>query len=874
MEKLDNTICAQHGYRGSALILAVVLTSLLAVVGVLFIMMARVDTIATSAVSENRELNFAVDSVIAQINEQLVLDVPGVAGQEYYDYPDQYNTWLANLEPYKSGTNYFWSQISDITGALAGRSRNVQIKVISESDKIVDSNQPATIADADGDGVGDSIWVKLPNITSGKGKPIYAAVRIIDNSAMLNVNTGFKFDPASPVKADIDGHTQLQINVKALAGKPSLPATIADETALLLARANYSQVLAPDLDAYESRVIWNFLGIIDPNRPFTPFDLSDELELRFRYLLNHTGIDTRLENWGRFRDNTISTPVTSGGQDLDNWFKRVNADGSLDPNYAYRHITTTNNMDRIINPQGGRMVNVNNANMEDLYSEIYAALLSANPNLSDADIQAIRMTVNITDYIDDDSQVTVYSTASSDWYGFERPCIYISELACMSVRDQFGIPHTSYAIELFKPYFEDNDPPSGEWQLAIDYPVGTDVNIPITWSGTRRFHVILVQDSATPLPVSFSDPQEPIDTKTLYNYNSSSYARTPQVPANGFVFDINDTTIYLQRRVSSQRGTVWIPIDSIKIPPRLVPNINNPTDTLPHTFQRDISKHKCIRRLWDTTGQITNPTLGSTNGYIDSDTRTVQAHPANQPLTDIGELGMILRTGGYNMSLGATADDLLINLQDPNFANLFQYLTVIDPWEYLRSLSETRVKGRININTAPWFVIAQLPWDTPEIARAIVAYRDKLPLLDVNGNLITNYAVRRTATGIQKPLREDPGFASIGELATVVNSGDNLPINRNFSMRYYSLDRADQLGFPDLTPGDDSWDDFEERDLIFSRISNLVTVRSDIFTAYILVRLGLDGPQKRVIAILDRSLVKSPSDNVRVLAVHLVPDPR
>ncbi|MHC4596560.1 MAG: hypothetical protein ACYS19_16660 [Planctomycetota bacterium] len=49
---------------GSALILAVVLTSLLAIVGVLFVMVARVDRIATSAISENKEMNFAVGSRI------------------------------------------------------------------------------------------------------------------------------------------------------------------------------------------------------------------------------------------------------------------------------------------------------------------------------------------------------------------------------------------------------------------------------------------------------------------------------------------------------------------------------------------------------------------------------------------------------------------------------------------------------------------------------------------------------------------------------------------------------------------------------------------------------------------------------------------
>jgi hypothetical protein len=113
------------------------------------------------------------------------------------------------------------------------------------------------------------------------------------------------------------------------------------------------------------------------------------------------------------------------------------------------------------------------------------------------------------------------------------------------------------------------------------------------------------------------------------------------------------------------------------------------------------------------------------------------------------------------------------------------------------------------------------------------------------------------------------GFESIGELMQVNEMG------------YYANDAneiGDLAGFPDLTPGgstaDGAEDDFEERDVIFARISDLVTVRSDVFTAYILVRLGVDGPQKRAIAIFDRSDVYSADDNVRIIALHPVPDPR
>ncbi|MHC5101275.1 MAG: hypothetical protein ACYSOG_05515, partial [Planctomycetota bacterium] len=69
-------------------------------------------------------------------------------------------------------------------------------------------------------------------------------------------------------------------------------------------------------------------------------------------------------------------------------------------------------------------------------------------------------------------------------------------------------------------------------------------------------------------------------------------------------------------------------------------------------------------------------------------------------------------------------------------------------------------------------------------------------------------------------------------------------------------------------------DDVEERDWILSHLSNKFTVRSDVFTAYILVRLGEAGPQRRMIGIFDRSQVWSKNDRPKLVALHPVPDPR
>ena len=131
METARKNILNRSPRDGSALILTVVLTSLLAIIGVLFVMVSRVDKMATSAISENKSLNLAVETVVAKISQELVLDVPGMIDpnsladpnslpaliEEYYDYPDVNNLWLASLEPYESGGNYYWRQISQLYSA-------------------------------------------------------------------------------------------------------------------------------------------------------------------------------------------------------------------------------------------------------------------------------------------------------------------------------------------------------------------------------------------------------------------------------------------------------------------------------------------------------------------------------------------------------------------------------------------------------------------------------------------------------------------------------------------------------------------------------------------------------------------------------------
>jgi hypothetical protein len=891
--------------RGSALILTVVLTSLLAIVGVLFLMATRIDKMASSATSDGRELAFAVDTILAQINEDLVEDVPGVgSSQEYYEYPDAANAWLAELEPYAktSATDpnqnaYCWRQISNIGGALSAGTRDVNIATVGERDPIIlDPNNgkiadAKNYADADGDGVSDAKWFVLPGEMSSKGRPIYVAVRIVDNGGMLNVNTGYApgnvLDPNSADTSRVDGSTPLQVNVLTLTHAPGVAPTAADAQGLRECRMNYvSNPPESTLAEYERRVIWRYLDTLrqDPNYAFTPFDTSDELELRYRFLLDHqNGANTRVEAWAGATFRGIWVPRERPGE-LGDWYLRVAADGlpgttaALDSKYAYRHVVTTYNMDRIITPAlptltgavlPRRMLNVNVNNDAFLLRDVIRAVLE-QATRTDMGDKATQITVNLLDYIDDDDSVTVMpGPLTSSFYGFERPCVYISEVACRRMLDPgTGYPHTSYAIELFKPYFEDSDPRASEWRLRIRQADG-ERQYPLAWTGhgTRRFQVLLTDDPAAPLgsTITFkpdeSDDGEPVDPQPVYRYSRTDYDNQPQVlPDDNKLEFGEDDVIWLERRVAASD---WQAVDhSIPLPASLFA-----PDNRPHSIQRNIADDMCVWRQW-TADAVASSSLGLRPPQdLTNDPNTfpllppLQAHPANKGLTNIGELGKIFLRNVYNLSSDMAVTDVMVDLQNPIYAELFNYLTVINPDRYQGAAdpnqqtvfdpnrpAETRVMGRININTAPSFVLAQLPW----MRYSAAGSTDALALQRARA------IVARRNGGVP--------YKSIGELMQVQEMRS---LGSDGAADLY----ADPTRGPDLTR-DNALDDFEERDLLFTRISNLVTVRSDAFTAYILVRIGTNGPQRRVVAVLDRSRVNHLGDRVRIVAEQLVPDPR
>lgn len=148
--------------------------------------------------------------------------------------------------------------------------------------------------------------------------------------------------------------------------------------------------------------------------------------------------------------------------------------------------------------------------------------------------------------------------------------------------------------------------------------------------------------------------------------------------------------------------------------------------------------------------------------------------------------------------------------------------------------SERILCGMINVNTAPTSVLQTLPYLSDaslQVAEGIVVFRDTVAGFQSIGKLLE--------------------FRSFGPSANISVLAD--PIGP------YANNTA---GAPDFS-NDTVPDDLEEDTLLFQRISNLVTLRSDVFTAYVLLQgrkkdsggNWVPAVQKRFVVTIDRSNV-------------------
>ena len=985
MELKQTKLKLTDSRRGSALIMVVVLTVLLAVIGVLFVMASRIDEMATSSTVYDHELDHAVDSVVELISQRLQADITGalteletgLSGRRvYFDYPgtdeQRGDNWLSTVDPESLGDNgtpgdytdddYVWRQVSDLTGdiRLAG---GIGTGLFAEIYQPGDANDLVP-ADADADGVTDSLWVRLPDVTTGRGKPVFAAVRIVDNCGMLNLNVAHTLLPGS------EGRYLSEIDYERFLRGTDLRF---NRDAIRRARQSGPRPLPPFIDppdVYHRNAI---MHIESPDPNYILFDISDELEIRNRFLLTSL-FKARFERLdvanftldaGGGRYGSLQIPVEPGIADyfdwpatnypythFDKWKWRLDpknfddtsgayVDAVVDYQYKYdrRHVCTFYSFDRnlrlgyypILEPlletlsqaeadlvkkvlgpapvavnTNYRSLNYPTYNNVETRMQILKLLYAfrayylekyPSKDFKDAARRAAQIVANMIDYVDDNNPATqgpffdpVYGGQTNDnptyidrnviWqliydvsgididvatqydfglgvdddptdpgypanrevvYGYERQP-FISEI----VRYDPGGGTIYYAIELCNPYVNPNGAINLDgWQIkvaSVAYPLASGVMIqgmlevdPASIAGGSRVlgRAVIVSD------VQIVNPLPPV----------------PVTQVNGMQIN-TDEIVELQRPDPARPGE-FITVD--KTEASQANYINGVGEWL--VSKRDDTKWRFTNvGLHQESNQDTDQTLGRANNIDlsgDGYQMPVPNDIDNVPIGTLHDFEMVLAVGNeksndpnftaktvteyVDMALdeGDVRTDIAPVQTNPRIAPVY-------PLDYVCFVGrpEGTLPGRINVNTATREVIRAaippdagiFPDDYEALAANIVQYRD---------------------TGL-------PFGSTLQRITDLVNVS---------GFKQFTTD-PNGVGDPEMRG------DFEERDWILSRVANKLTVRSDVFTAYILVRLGHDGPERRMIAIFDRSNVYQPTDprvvpeKPRIIALHPVPDPR
>jgi hypothetical protein len=200
------------------------------------------------------------------------------------------------------------------------------------------------------------------------------------------------------------------------------------------------------------------------------------------------------------------------------------------------------------------------------------------------------------------------------------------------------------------------------------------------------------------------------------------------------------------------------------------------------------------------------------------------------------------------------------------------------------------VHGRININTANWRVLATLPlFDNPsinqaaanELARAIIYYRD------VDDGTVSGTLHPHGAFQSIEELNNVPVTGTSNPTATTTLTASGTTFRTAFGQYLGTFPvpgphgsnidgDLSNLGAANSATPDGVYGDFENQNLALNRISNLITTRSDSFTAYVIVQgwrnVGTTSPtlvvQRRGAFIIDRSTI-TPANNTQPANVNV-----
>jgi len=883
-----------RGRRGSVILMTVGLLVIIGMLGVTFLVVAHMDARQTRALAAKAPADPVAGGIVQQLRQKLLEDLyidntDGPYGAytgstnadkwaQFVDYPsDGIDRWLADsaLEIINASACKF-SHISELNESLT-QPAGVMFAWDGSDNKWLASLPGREGADTDGDGWADAVLYDT-NVTNAEGDKYYAAVRVIDLGGLICVNTAAEpNNPADPNKA----------------AKPTAPVNIDLRSFLggalydTLHGARCNGADPDDLGLLATRAAGKLL---QPDSPYLPFGIGDEMFLRWAQPLATAPPTAAGRLFALYEPYRLNPPIADQG----------------------RRLLTTFNCSRILvrrpDSAGGwtrRLLLEQTTALDDsavrqrLYEQLFVLLGNAKKKI------AAHFVANLWAYISsaparDNAfafQPNIPGTSNPESftvYGLvEQPVI--SEAYAYSLADSnAGAPPLAgddgyaYAIEIYNP---------------------TEKNIELAYdSGNSKGYKLKIGTDEYEFPNITLAPRQ---RAVVYNVGGKVVEGASRRPAlaGDFGFDgianasewasldfSDGRSVRLVRIVDSET----IPIDRVSgsdfgydISDRKT-NDNKANEVLKNGRRDDdATRQRCTVGGQYAMVEVgisdrTDHKLGAQNiltpaQVAEVDDKIWRGFPIErleEVPTDLGDLGKIYvigpEEGGDDFPLAAAQYAKDVSRGRPDFKGalttpapstaypdvpwatfLNEFIELVPP-DGTRPNADgdaTRIYGRININTAPLEVLRQLPFPTqatigsvniafdPAVAAEyIIAYRDRL---NITGG--PDYSSGRSGPGASNitSLRDTSdfrGFLTAGEVAIPLADYANQVIDSSVG----------------LAAAQQAADYLEARDSLYRAVSNLITVNSDVFAAYILVQLrdGLTEAVKHTwnyVAVLDRS---------------------
>lgn len=899
--------------RGSVLLLAVGLLSILAMLGATLLLSSYLDARQSRALAAKAQADPVATGILAQVKAALQADLYLGADGPYEGLSADANGWRQfidhpseDVDPHlaspwtpqiRAGTAP-WPHVSN----LFNDTTNIT-DVAFDDDALTDTD--GDIDGVLGDPLKDARWYDT-GVTNALGQRYYAAVRVTDMSGKICLNTAGTSNalttPTSPVNVDLESFLL------------AFPGT--SYTDLHDDRCGGLQSNQSFWDDSASR-------LFAPDPGYRPFAIGEEMY--FRWL----GAG-QLTQAGRLRNHVPTTP------DDFRHLTTFNCSRTLVRNPA-APLTEQIIIDPTLlshpdpNPDPNDLFSPNGRN--DVYQKVEAMLEALSIGSKDERPEmAAHFVANMWAYMDTDANMN-----ATDHWRFDPPG---TNFRVFGLRQDLVITE-AYARHI--PDTGDQAAPNDDWVYGCAIELMNPTNQAID---LNQYKLIVMKPGTITLPSDLAPGAPAVAGNggkiVIHNFQEGSNNQVARgqffnTPTATWVYntDLDFTgSDYTRIKIVRQVGSYLVPIDEVWAPGNLDYTALNPKFELSDAAE-DIRRDDDLDRARYNVGAYeantdTPPThtLGNANDLLDSDlaTEAVFSVPiirSGQQIVDLGELGLIYLTGPVDdepdtgqyralVSFPMRLVQLSSTLTDgpargrfdfhpddigylgynsgthpdvPAAAMLGEFFTVLPP-DYTRTDEPTRIYGRVNINTATREVLIQLPWPgflgeglpgqgdaviTNDIVDYILAYRDQA---DPPG--VPDYTDRENSAGagiqnLRATTDSDiDGFLTPGEIAIP------LADYANWRMGWSNYTDTPQNS---STIRDIVQDQYyiRNRDSLYRAISNLITVNSDVYAVNIRVDLydineapDNDPPNEPLqswyyVSVIDRSNCSDVGDTPAVL---------